>query len=251
MFSFFWKNIKLISNCSNSTSEIGGSCHSIFRKCFCFLSFCFVLRLLSLNDNFIDFESTSQSASRDNAQLRQLTVEGSWRSCTPAVFLELPWSSKASRFLLIVVTSGQLVVSNLTCHPNIPQFFPNVSCCSYMKQYPEKSVVSSRLTDLNDWNIWCTVVKGERSACWICVDEANRFLDQNLANVVILNLISAPQSWESLGSEVTSEWLHAGVHTRLKDPENHGYKNNNHEFLSSSDPIGRGFLLSSQIPLPV
>lgn len=91
-FAFFQRNIKLIGNCSNSTSEIGGSCLGILRKRFCFLSFFFVLGLLPLKDNFIDFECTSQSGSRDKAQLqaadsgRQLTVPRT--SCLSGVTLK-------------------------------------------------------------------------------------------------------------------------------------------------------------------
>lgn len=73
-----------------------------------------------------------------------------------------------------------------------------------------------QVTDVCDSNS-CTAVKGERwkvsmSKTW-----------KTLENLDTLNLILASKSWELLDSEVTADWLHAGVCTRLNDPETHGY----------------------------
>lgn len=222
---------------------------------FCFLALCFVLGLLSLKDIFIHFESTLQAP----AVITHNSMKGSWWSRAPAFCLQLPWSPKALRFLVIHFESqnfgnrsnekfqcsaaicsqtkktlcvyvwwrcrGWAVMASRMFYPTIPTDVFQMFFMAHTWTNFEESF-ECQLTDLDDGNVLCTLErwKGNTKSVWWRQAFFGR-AGQKLANLVLLNLIPTATitELESLGSEVTSKWLHARVHTRLNDPKTHSY----------------------------
>lgn len=253
---FFWSTIKLISNLQQQR-KIRGSCLGIFTIIFCFLSFCFVLGLLSLKDIFIDFESASQSASRDNARLRvrQLTVPSA--SCLSVCnYLQVPklqgfcwvfwnlriWGTAVMKDFSVPLQFAVRQKKTLhvyvwwgcggwaVCHlqSNLVHVlsnyafrcFPNVSHGSYMKGFRGKFAVS---VNGHRW-LKCFMhtgkVKGQHVGFVWWRQEC--FFFQSLANLVPLNLIPTPTITEL---RITGVWSHRWVITgrsshKTKRPRN-------------------------------
>lgn len=142
------------------------------------------------------------------------------------------------------VVGWQFVISNPTYHGCFIQLSLQVfsKCFSWLAHFRGKLGVSVNRPRWWKCFMHTGKVKGQHvGSVWWWQAFFGRG-GQKLANLVLLNLIPTPTitELESLGSEVTTKWLHAGVHTRLNDPETHSYMNNSSEFLSMV-PLGEVF----------